>query len=556
MDTPLSYETRQANLQQLADESVDLLVIGGGITGAGIARDAAMRGISTALVDKADFGSGTSSISSRLVHGGLRYLEHRHWRLVFEASQERRVLLRIAPHLVWPRSFIFPIHDGCRVNRWTLLAGLWLYDLLAAFRNVRRHQMLGKRGILRAEPLIRERGLKGGARYYDAQCDDARLTLANVRDAHRHGAIVANYAQVERLELADGAVRGAHVVDLVTGEEISIRAKVVVNATGPWTDEVAGIPASTPTLHPTKGAHLLVPRSKIGNNEAVTMISPIDDRVLFAVPWGNLTYLGTTETEMEASPDETRATAEDVVYLLRTANAFFPEARLTPGDVQATWAGLRPLLPLGDPDNPGATSREHRILEDSRGLLSIVGGKLTTFRRMAAQVTDRVANRLRSVDGRPLPPRARTDRHPLPGGETQELDILIAAAEDEGLSKAAAEHYVRTHGSETPAVIRLAQTKPRLATPVIATHPATWAQLLHAMRREMALTLGDLLVRRTHLFYEAPDHALAVVEDVADLAAQEMGWDEDRRRAELAAYHELARRNNAFRDELEDQDLS
>ena len=549
MEPSLSFETRQANLNRLAAESVDLLVIGGGITGAGIARDAAMRGISTALVDKSDFGSGTSSVSSRLVHGGLRYLEHRHWRLVFEASHERRTLLRIAPHLVWPRSFIFPIHEGCRVNRWTLAAGLWLYDLLAAFRNVRRHQMLGKRGIRRAEPLIRERGLQGGARYYDAQCDDARLTLANVRDAHRHGAKVINYAAVERLELADGVVRGAHIVDLVSGEESSIRAHVVVNATGPWTDQIAGIDPPT-TLHTTKGSHVLVPRSRVGNHEAVTMISPIDGRVLFAVPWGDFTYLGTTETEMNGSLDEVRATAEDVVYLLRTANAFFPEARLTPADVVATWAGVRPLLKAGD--DPNKASREHRIWADERGLLTIAGGKLTTYRRMAAQVADQVAARLHDIDGRPIPPRARTDRHPLPGGETGELQILIAAAENEGLSHDTAAHYVRMHGSETPAVIRLGQTNLRWAKPVVDHLPTTWAQLIYAMRREMALTLGDLLVRRSHIFYESPDHGLGHLAEIVDVAAGEMGWDEDRKRAEVAAYQEFVRLNEAFREDLDE----
>ena len=203
----------------MAEEPVDLLVIGGGVTGAGIARDAAMRGIRTALIDKGDFGSGTSSRSSRLVHGGLRYLEHGHFRLVFESSRERRVLRKIAPHLVWPRSFLFPVYPGGRVSRWKLEAGLWLYDLLALFRNVRRHRMLSKRAMLRAEPGLRSRGLTGGARYFDAQCDDARLALANARDAHRHGASVANYAAVERLEIADGRVRGAHVTDLVTGTE-------------------------------------------------------------------------------------------------------------------------------------------------------------------------------------------------------------------------------------------------------------------------------------------------------------------------------------------------
>jgi glycerol-3-phosphate dehydrogenase len=211
----------------MATGPIDLLVIGAGITGAGIARDAAMRGIRTAVIDKGDFASGTSSHSSRLVHGGLRYLEHRHFGLVFEASRERHVLLKIAPHLVWPQSFLFPIHEGARVSRLKLAAGLWLYDVLAIFRNVRRHRVLTRKAMKRAEPRLKDRGLKGGARYYDAQCDDARLTLATVRSAHRHGALAANYLEVEQLDIADGRVRGAVVTDLVTGRECTLHAQIV-----------------------------------------------------------------------------------------------------------------------------------------------------------------------------------------------------------------------------------------------------------------------------------------------------------------------------------------
>ncbi len=532
----------------MAAESFDLLVIGAGITGAGIARDAAMRGLSTAIVDKGDFAAGTSSNSSRLIHGGLRYLEHRHWKLVFEASRERRVLLRIAPHLVWPRSFIFPIHKGCRVRLWELIAGLWLYDLLAVFRNVRRHQMLGKKGLLRAEPGLKERGLKGGARYFDAQCDDARLTLANIRDAHHKGASVANYTRVDRLMIADGRVRGAHVTDLVTGIEHVVRARIVVNATGPWTDDVARPAAST--LHPTAGAHVLVPAQRIGNREAVTMISPIDGRVLFAVPWGAFTYIGTTESENPAGPDAVRTTADEVVYLLRTANAFFPEARLTPADVVSTWAGLRPLIRITDDEDANAASREHQIIEAEDGLMSIVGGKLTTYRKMAAELVDVVARRLHEHDGRATPPAAPTDREPLPGGETRDLDILVRAAENDGFPREHGERLVRAYGSESSAIIRLTQHEPNLGKPVTPHHPTLWGELVFAMRREMAITLTDLLVRRTHVFYETADHGMSAIEQVADVAAAEMQWDDDRRRAEIAAYGDAVNRIEAFRAAL------
>jgi glycerol-3-phosphate dehydrogenase len=528
-------------------EPADLLVIGAGITGAGIARDAAMRGIRTVLVDKGDFGSGTSSRSSRLVHGGLRYLEHHHWHLVFEASRERRTLLRIAPHLVHPRSFLFPIHYRSRVSRPKLAAGLWLYDLLALFRNVRRHQMLSKRALNRAEPALKVRGLRGGARYFDAQCDDARLTLANARDAHRHGALVANYVTADHLETADGLVRGARVTDLTTGESHLLRALVVVNATGPWTDAMRAAEGGEPVLRVTKGAHVVVPRRRIGNREALTITSPIDGRVMFIVPWGELSYIGTTETHTDAGPDEVTADTDDVIYLLRSANAIFPEARLTPADVVATWAGLRPLIKPPDEQDPGAVSREHRCLQSDSGLISIVGGKLTTYRAMAAEVVDLVADRLHDLDGRPVPPRARTDREPLPGGETQDMAVLVEELEREGYPHPVAEHLVHAYGSEVPAVLRLAEGDPGLRAPVVDGHPAIKAELIHAMRREMAITLGDLLIRRTHLFYETPGQATAQAPAVVDLAATEMAWDSQRKAAELRAYLHEVQRNNGFR---------
>lgn len=537
------------SLAALADDPVDVLIVGGGITGAGIARDASMRGMRVALLDKDDFGSGTSSRSSRLVHGGLRYLETGDLKLVFEASRERRTLLTIAPHLVWPRSFIFPVHRGTRVPRWKLAAGLWLYDGLSLFRNVRRHQALSKKALLRAEPALRAHDLVGGARYWDAQCDDTRLALANVRDAHRHGALVANYARVEHFERVDGTVRGVRAVDRLTGQKFSARARVVVNATGPWSDRVRE--DGKQLLRPTKGVHVLVPRSRVGNHEALTLTSPLDGRVMFVLPWSHtLSYIGTTDTDTDESPDELRATGKDVVYLLRSANAFFPDARLQPADVISTWAGLRPLLkPPADTD-PGDVSREHRIVEQD-GLVSIVGGKLTTFREMAEQVVDHVATRLRALDGRPPFPACRTAEEPLPGGEVRDLDVLIdGLAENEGVDRPLAEHLVRSYGGEAAAVARLAVQEPRLAQPITAGHPAIRAEVVHTIRREMALTLSDVLMRRTHVFLEAKGHAVADVSDIVDLAAEELGWDPARKASELAAYLAEVDRHEAFRGEL------
>ena len=547
VDPSFSFDTRRACLDEMARSPVDVLVIGGGITGAGIARDAAMRGFRTALVERADFGAGTSSRSSRLIHGGLRYLEHGNLRLVFEASRERRTLLRIAPHLVWPRSFLFPIHTGSRLPRWKLAAGLLAYDALALFRNVRTHRWLGKRSMQRAEPALRKRGLMGGARYWDAQCDDARLTLANVRSAQRAGALTANYAAVERFELADGRVRGAHVRDQLDRSTHLVRALVVVNATGPWSDTVRA--DGRRLVRPTKRAHVAVPRARVGNREAVTILSPLDGRVMFALPWGELTYIGTTDTPFDGTPDDVRATGDDVVYLLRSANAVFPEARLQPSDVLATWAALRPLLHEDDAQSPGRISREHRIDEAANGLISIVGGKLTTYRVMAAQVVDLVARRLHEIDGRPAPAAAPTDREPLPGGETSDLATVTAEVREEGAPENLARYLVRVYGTEAPAVARLARDDD-LGRPVVTGHPVLRAQLVHAVRREMAMTLCDLLIRRCHVFYEVPGQGVSRASAVVDLIGPELGWDAGRKAGELATYLKEVERNNAFRSEV------
>jgi glycerol-3-phosphate dehydrogenase len=535
----------------MASDPVDLLIIGAGINGAGIARDAAMRGIKTALVDKGDFGAATSGRSSRLIHGGLRYLEMGDLGLVFEASRERRTLLRIAPHLVWPRSFLFPIHAGGRLPMWKLAAGLMMYDILALFRNVRRHRMLGKQRMLRAEPNLRSRSLKGGGRYYDAQCDDARLTLANVRSAHDHGALVANYVVVDEFEPADGRVRRVRATDRVTNSSYTIRARVVVNATGPWSDALRAKDGNAePVLRRTKGVHVVVPRNRLGNSEAVAMTSPLDGRVMFIIPWGHLSYIGTTDTDDITDPDLVRANADDVVYLLRSANALFPEARLQPADVVSTWAGIRPMVASSEPKDPSAVSRKHKILESPSGVISVVGGKLTTYRAIAEHAVNKVAAALHRIDGRRVARRAPTDAEPLPGGAAQDLEVLVAEITREGFSPETARHLVRAYGTEAVAVMNLAQSDPSLAEPIVGGHPAVRAELVHALRREMAITLCDLMIRRTHLFYEVLGHAVPEAPAVVDLAAEELGWDAGRKASELAAYLQEIQDAMAFRDDL------
>ena len=548
-DQRFSAETRAAHLAALPNETADLLVIGGGITGAGIARDAAMRGLKTVLVDAGDFGWGTSSRSSRLIHGGLRYLEHGWLRLIFEASRERRILLRIAPHLVRPRAFVFPAHQGSRVTRFQISAAVWLYDLLAMFRNVHAHRLLSRNGVLKIEPLLRDKGLRGGAMYWDAQTDDARLVLATIRSAHRHGARCISYARVVALDKADGRVRGGVIEDGLTGARVSVRAHAVVNATGPWSDTLRLLdePGASPLLRPTKGAHIAVPQHRIGNTGAVTLLSPIDGRVMFILPWGDVTIVGTTDTEEVVAPDDVAADQQDVVYLVRSANAVFPNARLGLEDVIAAWAGLRPLL-RGGGESTATVPREHRIVQSASGLVTIAGGKLTTYRAMAEQTVDVVVRRLHETDGRPRPPRAATDEEPLPGGEVSDLESLTAEMMKEGLAEGRARHLVTTYGTEATALANLMTKEEALAVPLLDGGPWLAAEVVYQARREMALSVSDVMIRRTHIYHLRSDQGMVAAPFVARLLAAELGWSAEKEAASVAFYAaEVERMRRAFR---------
>lgn len=547
-DTPFSHHSRAAALTAMTSEPVDLLVIGGGITGAAIARDASLRGIRTAVIDKGDFGGGTSSHSSRLIHGGLRYLEHRDFRLVFEASRERRTLLRIAPHLVRPLPFLFPAYRGARVPPWKLRAGLWLYDLLAMFRNVHAHRWLGRQAARRAEPGLREKDLRGAGLYYDAQTDDARLCLATMRSAAQTGALVANYVEATSLLTPDGRIGGAAVRDVVTGDRHQVRALTVVNATGPWVDGLRRLddPAAAPLMRLTKGVHVVVPRARIGNNNAITLTSPIDGRVMFILPWGDLSYIGTTDTDDAVSPEAVRATYDDVIYLLRSANAFFPQARLGPPDVLSTWAGLRPLLAPPKDVTTAEVSREHRVVESASGLITIAGGKLTTNRVMGRDVVDVVARRLHDADGRPAAPAPATDRLPLPGGDVADLEVLVESARARDVTESTAQHLVWSYGGESAAVLNLVDRDRGLGRAIVAGRPEIWAEVVHAVEREMALRLADVLIRRLHLFYEDAGHGASVAPPVARRMGELLGWDQARETEEIADYLSAVKRSREF----------
>lgn len=521
---------RDEQLTTLASRRFDLLVVGGGITGCGIARDAALRGLSVALVEKNDFANGTSSRSSRLVHGGVRYLEHGQLHLVFESSAERRRLLRLAPHLVHPLEFTWPVYTGSRIQRWKLGAGLTLYDALSLFRNVGRHHRLSSGGVLAREPMLRRDGLVGGAQYFDAATNDARLTLANAIGAAEAGAVTINHAEVTALLTESGRVTGATIRDSFEGRLVDVAARVVVNATGPWSDELRRLDGETgPSVRGSKGVHISVPRDRVGNRDALTLLSPVDGRVLFALPADSHAIIGTTDSYTAESPDDVRATHDDVTYLLTAANYFFPAAGLAPHDVISAWAGIRPLVPAAG-EAPSAASREHAIRTSASGLVSITGGKLTTYRVMAADVMKVV---LPKINAGPTVDRAAT--LPLPGGDFVSFESLVADALRVTGDATLARHLASSYGSRWTLVWSQVD-RPGGGANVAEGLPYTVGELRYCVRSEMACTLGDLLIRRTRVAFETSDHGLAAAEKTATELSAVFGWNDAARRAAIGAY--------------------
>ena len=515
---PFSAATRQANVQRLAAEEFDLLVIGGGITGVAIARDASLRGFHTALVEKNDFGSGTSSRSTRLIHGGIRYLEYGEFKLVFDASSERRLMRRIAPRLVRPLAFLYPLYRGQKPAPWKLRVGMVLYDALSLFRNVQRHRWLPPSEVEQREPLVAGRGLLSAARYYDAQVDDARLTLLTAKAAHLHGAVMANYARVVGLMKAGGRTIGAQVVDEINKREIEVRAKIVVNATGVWVDNVLKMDeqAHQPIIRPTKGVHLVIPRARLSSLHAVVFSVPRDGRHMFLIPWGDFTLIGTTDTDHEGDRDDPATDLEDVEYLLEAIHHTFPGAQVQHDDVISTWAGLRPLVSA--PGNPSALSRQHVIVESPSGLITIAGGKLTIQRLMAEQVTDLVQKNLAKGWSIHAGSDCRT-REPLEGAQIEPVRVS-------GVDGAVGGHLVDTYGGDATWVLAYAEENPLLGDRIVPELSYIMAETLYAVQHEMALTLCDVLIRRTHVIYETEDGGIEQARTVAELIAPRLGWDE------------------------------
>ncbi len=520
-------------LRRMEADGVDVLVVGGGITGAGCALDAASRGLRVGLVERDDFASGTSSKSSKLVHGGLRYLQQGEVRLVYEALHERQRLLRNAPHLVEVLPFLIPMFTGKggvlnpKLSR-ALGSAMWMYDLTGGWRVGKIHERISAEEAVAHMPTLRADRLAASYLYYDAQADDARLTLTLARTAAiDHGAAVANGTRLIGLEKdADGRVVAATVT--ADGRELRVPCRAVVNAGGVWADDVRALDEGThpDSIRPAKGVHITVPWSLVRNDIAAVVPVPGDKRSVFVVPWGDVTYIGTTDTDYSGAVDDPQCTSEDIAYLLKAINGA-TGGSITEADVVGTWAGLRPLVKSASSGRTADLSRRHKVAASPSGVVSITGGKLTTYREMAADTIDAVVEGL----GDTVPRRARRSRTAklrLRGADG--YDALVVGADER------TDHLAHRYGGEARTVLAMVAGDPALGEPLVEGLPYLRAEAVYAARHEMARTVDDVLSRRTRARILAREASAAAADDVGGLIQAELGLTDAEVAEQVAAY--------------------
>jgi glycerol-3-phosphate dehydrogenase len=526
----LSPQRRASDLGRLRDETFDILVVGGGVTGAGIALDAATRGLAVAMVEQRDFAAGTSSRSSKLIHGGLRYLEQMNFALVAEALKERGLLLtELAPHLVRPVPFLFPLaHRGW--ERAYIGAGITLYDTIGGATHLPRHRHLTRRGALRLMPSLRDDALVGAIRYYDAQVDDARHTMEIARTAAAYGAVTTISTRVVDLLREGERVVGARVRDQETGEEFDVSARQVVNATGVWTDELQDLVGrGRIKVRASKGIHLVVPRDRIHSDTG--LILRTTRSVLFVIPWGRHWIIGTTDTDWKLDLAHPAASATDIQYLLDHVNRVL-RTPLTHEDVEGVFAGLRPLL-SGESDSTSQLSREHAVVQTVAGLITIAGGKYTTYRVMAEDAVDAAARNLPQ-----RVPGSVTDQTPLLGAQGWHAlwNRRRKLADEVGLHVSRVEHLLGRYGAMITEILELLADQPELGERIAGADTYLKVEAVYAASHEGALHLDDLLTRRTRISIETFDRGVAAAHDVAPLMGEVLGWDDARVAREIEHY--------------------
>lgn len=503
----------------------DVVVIGGGINGTGVARDSAMRGLNVALIDKGDFGRGTTSRSTRLAHGGLRYLEMFDFALVREGLRERELLLKNAPHLVSPVPFITPVYNGSRRGPTMIKIGMRLYDFLSYDKSVPSYRWHSKESVSRLEPGLHTDGLIGGALYYDARIDlPERLCIENIQSAHQHGAEAANYVEMISVnESSQGEYMEVRVKDLLTGESHTINGRVVVNATGPWSDQL-GLPGVDRVLRTTKGVHIVVPKL---TDHAIVMLAGRDGRLFFCIPWMGYSLIGTTDTDYEGNPGEARAEYDDVTYLVTETKRFFPDASIEP--IYSTMAGVRPLVrQRGRKVSESAVSRKHIIMdscpEKGYGIVSVSGGKLTNFRSVCEEVTNQVCEKL----GKKI--KGRTRFVPMYGGDIKSVDESLVYFKKEfndlNLPDDAILNIVKLYGSRGSEILNKCRNNPELTRPLADGMPHIMAQVNYGVAEEMVRTSADFLMRRTGIGF-LPGNGRDAYVQVAHYLSERFGWDKD-----------------------------
>ncbi|ETK33199.1 FAD-dependent oxidoreductase [Microbispora sp. ATCC PTA-5024] len=544
---------RAAALARMEAQELDVVVIGGGVVGAGVALDAVTRGLSVGLVEARDFASGTSSRSSKLIHGGLRYLEQLNFDLVREALRERSMLLqRIAPHLVRPVPFLYPLtHTGW--ERPYIGAGLALYDTLGFSFGFRRgvpgHRHLSRRSALKVAPSLRRAAFTGAVQYWDAQVDDARFVMTMLRTAATYGAQVASRAQAVGFLREGERVTGVRVRDLETGAEMDIRARQVVNATGVWTDDIQQLVGGRGRIHvrASKGIHLVVPRDRIHSVSGIIMRT--EKSVLFVIPWGRHWIIGTTDTDWTLDKAHPAASRNDIDYLLDHVNSVL-SVPLTRDDVEGVYAGLRPLL-AGESEETSKLSREHVVTHPVPGLVMVAGGKFTTYRVMAADAVDAVAH---GLDQRV--PVSCTDQVPLAGAEGYQAlwNSRHRLARASGLHVARIEHLLERYGSMIDEVLVLIEDDPSLGRPLNGADDYLRAEIVYAATHEGARHLNDALTRRTRISIETFHRGTAVAQEAAELMAGPLGWDDEQVKREVEYYTKRVEAERASQEQDTDQD--
>jgi len=526
----LDPANRANDLGRVAEETFDLVVIGGGVVGAGTALDAASRGLSVALIEQRDWASGTSSRSSKLIHGGLRYLERLDFRLVREALREQTLMLdRLCPHLVRPVPFLYPLTRRLW-ERLYIGAGTLLYDLLAGLRALPRHRHLSRRGVLARFPGLRGDRISGGIQYWDAQVDDARHTLALVRTARVHGAVTLSSVRAEGFRMSGARVAGVNARCLETGRDLEIRARQVVNATGVWTDSVQSH-AGRGRIHvrASKGIHLVVPRDRIHGDSG--LILRTEKSVLFVIPWENHWIIGTTDTEWNLDLAHPAASRSDIDYILHRVNAVLAQP-LRHEDIEGVYAGLRPLL-QGESAATSRLSREHAVSQSVSGLITVAGGKYTTYRVMAQDVVDVAAHGL----DRKVPPCCTEDIALIgAAGYRAYWNRREALARESGLHVHVIERLLNRHGSRVHELLELIRETPSLGEPIEGAPTVLAAEIHYATSHEGALHLDDVLTRRTRISIETFDRGIVAARPTAALMGEILGWDDATRENEIEHY--------------------